>query len=265
MIKLKLTRISPNNPDEPGRNNPAASSWKTRRKAWFRVSAWRFAFERIAKCAKRSIIQGFIGANSGNLVVKSRRIRIRTLTEEFAFSSNHRMWRIADKLLTRLFCNSGLSTFLMFCGTVAMSKQMRACQLKMSNPFSVSCMLIISAFEITSVFMLSLRFSSTFLLSASMDSFVGIDLKMTTKSAMFLPVRIVPFLKDPTCRTSSSWHLSKSPGATTKLSRTDETLVTRLLSACCSLSVGVNSWLRFVKACNKFESSGTGLVVTRGK
>lgn len=129
-----------------------------------------------------------------------------------------------------------------------MSTQVFAWELKTSNPFSVLWTVMTSVFGITSVFMLSLRFSSTFLLRASIDSFVGIDLKMTTMSATLFecPVRIVPFLNDPTWRTSSSWHAVKSPGATTMLSRTEFTLVTRLLSAACSFSFLKNSRVRRV-------------------
>ena len=74
---------------------------------------------------------------------------------------------------------------------------------------------------------------------------VGKIFNTTTISATLCPAHMVPFLWDPTCRTSSMITSQPWGGATTRLSRTDCTFWTRASKLACSSGVGVISWCRF--------------------
>lgn len=271
-------------PAESGKNRPAASNWNTRRKAMLMASAWRLGLFMMAKCANKSIIHVFNGWKPSKRLAKSRRIRINTLIDEWcAFSSNQRLCRMAAKCACISFasrCVSG-SNLRIFCGNVVIKMRTRACVLNTSKPFSLFSMVSASDLATTSVFIAFFSSSSTFLANASHASFVGNVFKMTTMSATLWPANIVPFLYEPTWRTSSnccelnernekrdkkplnsierySWfapctltQVLKSPGAMTKLSKILCTFVTKFEMDVCSWAVGVKSWLRFNSAYRK--------------
>lgn len=194
-------------PAESGKNRPAANSWNTLRNATLMARACRLGLFMIAKCASKSIIHVFSGWKPSNRFAKSRKMRIKTLIDEWcAFSSNQRLWRMAAKWLCITFeskCVSG-SSLRIFCGRVVINIRTRAWRLNTSKPFSLFSMVNASVLVTISVFIAFFNSSSIFLAKASQDSLVGNVLSMTTISATLWPANIVPFLYDPTWRTSSN-------------------------------------------------------------
>lgn len=177
------------------------------RKAKLIGNACRLGLFMMAKWANRSNIHGLNGWNASKRFDRSRNKRINTLIDEWcAFSSNHRLCRMAAKWLCMAFdskCVSA-SNLRIFCGNVAMRIFTFADRFEMSNPLSFNSVFSTSALVTTSVFITIFRSSCTFFDNASHASFVGNVFRMTTISATLWPVTMVPFLNEPTWRTSSN-------------------------------------------------------------